>query len=251
MQLPLIAYPGAKGRMAKELVALMPKSGRLFVDLFAGMGNVAFSVMATHPGRFDQYWLNDVQTAPFLEKTRTHASLIQVPTNLADVRRQYDIFLARKRADLKPTIASILLEPYLSPRGGYGKGGPATQVHVPAETYRARLRARQQLMLDNSVKITAQDWKELPLTQLTSDDFVFLDPPYYECDVRAYKSWSLEEHMRMVDVLKHASFKWMLTEYRQDFYVKAFGEPFHTKHVSNLLSPEGSRRIECVWKGNF
>jgi site-specific DNA-adenine methylase len=251
MELPIIAYPGAKGRMAKELIAFMPETGRYFIDLFAGRGNVAFSLMAMHPERFERWWLNDIQTAGFFEKTRTHGSLIRVPEGLRDMRLQYSRFLARKRANRVPTIASILLEPYLSPRGGYGKGGPATQIAVLAETYRERLRLRQRLMRNNSVKITAKDWKALPLDRLTADDFVFLDPPYYECDVRAYKSWPLEEHLKMVDMLKRARFKWMLTEYRQGFYVDAFGEPFHTKNVANLASANGSRRTECVWKGNF
>ncbi len=237
--------------MAKELVALMPERGRYFIDLFAGRGNVAFSLMATHPERFERWWLNDIQTATFFEKTRTHGSLIRVPANLHDMRLQYSYFSACRKANRKPTIASVLLEPFLSPRGGYNKGGPATQIAVLAETYRARLRYRQQLMRDKSVKITALDWKALPLDRLTADDFVYLDPPYYDCDVRAYKPWPLEEHLKMVDMLRRARFKWMLSEYRQPFYVDAFGEPFHTKRVANLASANGSRRTECVWKGNF
>src|SRR5208282_1714627 len=98
-KLPILAYPGAKGRMAKELIAFMPERGRYFIDLFAGLGNVAFSLMATHPERFERWWLNDTQTADFFEKTRTHGSLIRVPEDLRDMRRQYSYFLARKRAD--------------------------------------------------------------------------------------------------------------------------------------------------------
>src|SRR5208282_2908237 len=109
-KLPILAYPGAKGRMAKELIAFMPETGRYFIDLFAGRGNVAFSLMAMHPERFERWWLNDIQTAKFFERTRTHGSLIRVPEGLRDMRLQYSQFLARKRANRAPTIASILLE---------------------------------------------------------------------------------------------------------------------------------------------
>ncbi len=53
----------------------------------------------------------------------------------------------------------------------------------------------------------------------------------------------------MVALLSEAKFKWMLTEYEQDFYLKAFGKPCYRKVVQLACDGRGTKsRTECVWR---
>ena len=55
---PSFSYPGGKTRMAPYLIDLMPKSGKCYVEPFAGRGNVFFR--AAEILDYDSYWLNDI-----------------------------------------------------------------------------------------------------------------------------------------------------------------------------------------------
>jgi site-specific DNA-adenine methylase len=231
--------------MGQELVELMPRGGREYVEPLAGYGNVFWALETYQPNSFEQYSINDFQTADFFRYLQTHGDKVRVPSDLTEMVRKYNIYKERRK-EHPLSIEAILLQPFLSPRGGYGKGG-ATSRGVRAETYRATLRACKEIMLRTRPHITGLEWTDLNLDRLGWDDFVFLDPPYYNADVRAYKPWTLKQHMQMVRILEKAKFKWMLTEYKQPFYTKAFGSPIYTKETTCILSNEGSPRTECVW----
>jgi site-specific DNA-adenine methylase len=90
------------------------------------------------------------------------------------------------------------------------------------------------------------------LSGLGEDDFVYLDPPYYGAKVNGYRSDDIN-HSEMIEVLKAAKFRWMLSEYRQPFYTEAFGDPYCEMTVqlrsTNFHDDGGKeRRVECVWR---
>jgi len=115
------------------------------------------------------------------------------------------------------------------------------------------MRECHRLLTVTDARITDLDWQQMDLDSLTKHDTVVFDPPYYECDVRAYPN--AFDHMAMVKLLCGAKFRWMLTEYDQDFYRKYLGKPFLRLNVqlmgTNADKSLGERRIECVWKGNY
>lgn len=92
------------------------------------------------------------------------------------------------------------------------------------------------------------DWRLLLKEPLGPKDFVYLDPPYYKCKVRGYDAWPLEDYLELVDTLSGLRCKWMLSEYSQPFYTKAFGEPIYTKETRTAVNNSGDHnRTECVW----
>jgi site-specific DNA-adenine methylase len=241
---PRIDYPGAKGKLAPILVSMMPSQGHTYVEPFVGRGNVFFAAASTL--NFEEWTINDIATAPFFKAIIEKGKHIKVP------ERTRPEYLKQKQLFQCGDPRAILLEPYLTySGGGYKKGGFGNKRGVSAREYANRLRRCAELLSASRAKITALDWKELKLTTLSESDFVFLDPPYYGADVRAYSSKEFD-FFGMVDVLSKAKFKWMLTEYEQEFYLKAFGKPCYTENVQ--LACDGGRgrrrRIECVWK-NF
>lgn len=103
-------------------------------------------------------------------------------------------------------------------------------------------------------RITSLDWFDcLEAEELDERDFVMVDPSYVSGRVSAYTADSVV-HTELIEVLKSAPFRWLLTEYLEPLYVAAFGEPIATKEVQNKASNfRGTggqeRRIECIWVG--
>lgn len=242
MRYPSIPYPGGKARLAHDIVSALPQNGRLFVDPMVGRGNVFFA--AATALNYEKWWINDIETAPFFEAVRSIGNSVRIPERSRDeYYRQW-----KKRGDLR----SLILEPYLTwSGGGYGKGGPGGKHSASAFGYRTTIRKCHRLMRTTGVRVTALDLMKMRLEELGGEDTVFFDPPYFNADVRAYSNQF--DHAGMLTMLHKAKFRWLLTEYRQDFYVEHFGEPFYQRDVqlagTNLKLNNGkSRRVECMWK---
>lgn len=158
--------------------------------------------------------------------------------------RQWEAF---KHGDL----TAILLEPYLTfSGGGYGSGWRRNN-GASVAGYTRTLRACHGLLHATNASITSCDWAGFDWSSLTHDDFVFFDPPYIDANVRSYKKNDIN-HEDLVRLLKTANFKWMLTEYRHELYLRELGQPFFTKDVQlntvNFHVTGGQeRRQECVW----
>jgi len=236
---PTIPYPGAKARLAPTLAAFMPSKGRVYLEPLVGRGNVFWTVALNHS--FEHWHVNDISTAPFFDALRTVGDGIAVPPR---TRKEFYRQKA-KYADGDP--AAILLEPYLTfSGGGYKKGGFGSKHGPTVAGYQNALRRCYDIMHATRVKISRCDWRKLKLDGLTHEDFVFFDPPYFGADVRAYTNKF--DFDGLLGTLKRAKFRWMLTEYRQPFYVEALGEPQLQKSMQLACDGIGTRqRVECVW----
>ena len=235
---PKISYPGAKGRMAPSLVEMMPQSGLNYVEPFAGRGNVFFAASQLD---FQNWHVNDIETAPFFN------ALVKTKGNIKVPERTKEEFENQKKLFQNGDEKAILLEPYLTfSGGGYKKGGFGGKRSAGAAGYTKTLARCAEILISTKAKITSLDWKDMNLDRLGEDDFVFLDPPYLNADVRAYSNQF--DHSAMISLLLKAKFKWMLTEYEQEIYLKAFGQPTYRRAVQLACDGRGNRtRVECVW----
>jgi site-specific DNA-adenine methylase len=81
------------------------------------------------------------------------------------------------------------------------------------------------------------------------------DPPYLDnCDVRAYTADMLD-HREMVELLKAAKFRWLLSEYKHPLYLKAFGKPTLEIEKQKIIKSNSAgrgkvshRAVECLWR---
>src|SRR5437016_4872751 len=111
-QAPTIAYPGGKARLAQEIVALLPKHGRSYVEPFCGRGNLFWSA-ASSSLKYEKWWLNDIATIPFFRAIREIGHVIEVPElSRAEYERQ-------REASKGGASVAVLLEPFLT-FGGNG-----------------------------------------------------------------------------------------------------------------------------------
>jgi site-specific DNA-adenine methylase len=230
--------------MAKTIVSFFPQHGRIYLEPFAGRGNVFWAAASLVD--YEQWWLNDRRTIPFFEAIRRVGNTITIPERTREeYYRQWDRY---KVGDPE----AFILEPYLTfGGGGYGSGGFGGKKGPTRTGYERIIRECHAVMQRTTPTLTALDWKDT-LTNLTADDLVYLDPPYFNADVRSYKVGDLH-HLEMAGILQDAKFKWVLSEYEQPFYNMLLGEPFYRKDVQLIgtdYNRRQGRRVECLWK-NF
>jgi site-specific DNA-adenine methylase len=250
-QSPTIAYPGGKGRLAQEIIALLPKHGRTYIEPFAGRGNLFWSA-ASAGLKYERWWLNDIATMPFFRAIKEIGHVVEVPEhNRAEYERQRE---ASKRGD--PVAA--LLEPLLTfGGGGYFcsgfRGDHRGGASSPA--YQRTLRECHRIMKETKPRLSALDWQEMKLKELGPEDTVVLDPPYPTTDVRSY-SGATVDYEQLVDTLLQAKFRWLLCGYVHPA-LHRLGNPFWAKEVRFLYFTDREvrkfgeeRRIECLWR-NF
>jgi len=246
------SYAGGKARLATTLCAQFPQSGSRFVDVFGGRGNLLWRAMQSL--NYDSWWVNDIRTAPFFEALKV--GTVAVPERS---RAEYE-----KQKANRGTPESLLLEPYLTfSGGGYtwsGSRGDKTRTRagygqeaagISQSGYQTMLERAHELINSKNVRITKFDYKDV-LSELTADDFAYLDPPYQNSDVRAYESADVD-HAELIDILLSARFRWALSEYRNPIYLAAFGEPGWSTEQT-ITYGRGAHRpkrvaTECLWIG--
>ncbi len=211
-----------QGAHGQDHPSLLPKSGDTYVEPFAGRGSV-FWVAATQLN-YQRWWLNDLRTAPSFRAVLSVGGTLQVsPRTKAEYYIQWEAFNGGD-------ATAILLEPYLTlAGGGYGKGGFGGKRTASQASYQRIIRECPRIMKVMSPKITSLDWSET-LKGLGKNDTVFLDPPYLDGNVRAYRADDVD-HEELVRVLLKAKFRWVLSGYAHPVYA-GLGKPCHARRCS-------------------
>src|SRR5271157_4871465 len=160
MRHPSIPYPGGKARMAKQIVAVFPQKGRIFVDAFAGHGNVFWAAAETLS--YTEWWINDISTAPLYEAIKAIGNTLEIPVrSKEEFYRQWDRY---RLGDL----GAVILQPYLTfGGGGYGSAGPGGKKSAGQEGYTRTMRRCHEILHRTSARVTALDYSKLGLENLT------------------------------------------------------------------------------------
>ena len=141
------------------------------------------------------------------------------------------------------------LEPFVTFNGaGYDHGADANSNHKTPDGMERTSREAHEVKNATNVRVTGWDWQRFRELRFDRADFFFCDPPYFGANPQAYDCANFD-HKGLIEWLKRAPFRWMLTEYRQPFYIRAFGQPSWTKEVHVTMA--GKKRwkaTECVWK---
>lgn len=236
---PTFSYPGGKARMASMLTEMMPQTGRRYVEPFAGRGNVFWR--AAHELDYQEWHINDIRTAPWYEAIRDLGHELQVPKSN---RMEY----LKRWANYKQGCPyAMMLEPFLTySGGGYGMGGFGGNKRMAATTpsgYQQSIRMAQYILKATDAKVTGLDWKQA-VKVLGADDFVYLDPPYYDCDVRTYGPDDLDFD-ELVEELRNAPYRWMLSEYDPaDIPGCVWGSCTSARIEQPLQRPNGRMRLD-------
>jgi site-specific DNA-adenine methylase len=178
MKTPTFAIIGGKSRLRGWLINLFPKEGRIYVEPFAGRGNVFFK--AKQELDFQEWHVNDI-CGDFLHAL-LKTDLQTLPSTIQD-KKSWDKW--KKKAE-EGDPRGHLLEPEVT-WGGKGwragvKGFTTKGGHPPynREKFIPRAEMARELLSGDNVKITSNSWESLPWGEYSHQDFVYLDPPYHE-----------------------------------------------------------------------
>jgi DNA adenine methylase len=90
------------------------------------------------------------------------------------------------------------------------------------------------------------------------DTFVYLDPPYFGAERYYDVKFSLEDHKKMLDMLKNSKAKWLLSGYSnelydaelKDFYrleIPSFKPSYGITEANKHLTNERPKAVEILW----
>lgn len=257
----MFRYLGGKARLAPEIIKLIPRKGRKFIDVFAGRANIA--LCARHEGlQYEKWIVNDIRTAPFLRALMTHGNQIHVPDSFRDHRlpeKEFQLFKAlAKNGDPE----ALLLESLLAWGGGTfacGHGRTTAGGRRSKESAEANFRRAHQLMTQApAVTVTQKDYLDCLIAEkLTRDDCVIVDGPYLGGDVDCYQADDIVP-IELFDYLQHAPHPFVLCEYYEPLIVKLLGPPAFIHNVqvrSNIVRKfrpgklKPGFKVECLWVG--
>jgi site-specific DNA-adenine methylase len=280
---PQFGYHGSKGRLAKDILSVLPPLGERFVEPFAGRGNVYFAVAQRL--RYQQFWLNDIYTFRFLMALSGLDPEWEIPERsrklFEALKSESDSY--RKKSErigisgvtgksyrpwvspegtpgwiLESSPPPLLLEGYVSYSGGTfdSKIRGTSKKNVSKEGFRKTIRLAAEIMQRTQPKITSMDWRHV-LLECRSTDVVYFDPPYKDANVSAY-SYKTLDHSELVAALMNtwSGFRWVLSEYEHEIYrplTAKFGEPIRIKTKKHMVRTRNKQlppAVECLWK-NF
>jgi site-specific DNA-adenine methylase len=246
-KLPAFQYPGGKARLREWLVPFFPRVGRTYLEPFAGRGNVFFKSRSVL--KFARWQLNDLNTASFFRALRE--------VDVRDLPDRVDqACFDRMKLDWSDTVARVV-EPRVRFFGVGGfKGVDDVSKRMPGgggkdvysgRCYRMTVLRAQRLL--RAVEVTGAPWETLPWGTLDHRDFVYLDPPYFDC---ADVGYGEIDHEALVGLLQGARFRWALSGYDSALYRQALGTPSTRERTASMRSPNaGGKRadinVECLW----
>jgi site-specific DNA-adenine methylase len=236
---------------------MMPKKGRMYVEPFAGRGNVFW--LAACVLDYREWWLNDPATAEWLEALKV-CDLTKIPLNL----REFDVKECAERASSGDPLA-LVMEAVANADGrsfsykvirsrGLEKG-PRRRAFRSNQRYYSfnarcfanRVLNARRILSARKAHITARDYKRV-LSKLGQSDFVYLDPPYlgvacdYTDDI---------DHVELLELLRGGRYQWLISGVDSVEYRRALGKPSRKK-VRTLgqgtrEKKSAPRMVECVW----
>lgn len=237
MKTPAFRHMGGKARLRKWLVQRFPDNGKIYLEPFAGKGNVFF--WARQQLQFERWVLSDIDVRFLRALTQADFSLLPKTVNRDDFNhwRTQDCDVSK------------LIEPRVTFAGkgykyGYS-GSSGTHVGYSGPTYRKVCERARELLGD--AQIVENHWEDT-LNRLGGNDFVYLDPPYHGTEA----SYQNIDHARLVEALNNASFSWALSGYRNPFYDTRliFRCRFEYERNSEIKSSNSRSRepvIETLW----
>ena len=247
---PSEGYYGAKFRLAPDILARAPiKTGGKFIDLCAGRGALTFRAWAIG-FKFEEWYLNDINTARWFEAVRDIGHEIKVPS------RSRAEFEKQKALAEKGDQRAIALAPWLCFNGGdYSSGGSHGQDgggRRTPESEERNLRLMHEVLTKLKPQISSDDWRVcLERLKPGPRDLIVIDFPYLDCKTEAYDPENVLPIEGIDWLQENPECNWIFCEYDQPIYRYAFGAPIFQKEVQlrtvNFAKTKQGRRMECVW----
>ncbi|MFA5265611.1 MAG: DNA adenine methylase [Opitutaceae bacterium] len=205
-----ISWPGAKRRLLKHLLPLLP-SHKCYVEVFGGGASL---LLAKPRSNIEVYNDVDGDLVAFFRNVRYHldALLFEIEWTL-NSRRELADMLAQPGLTEIQRVARWFVRNKIS-FGGQGRSFGTSKVSGGASlgSRANRLTALRELnaRLD-SVCIERLSWEKLIPQYDSEHAFFFADPPYFSDGGSCYGAFQPDDLARLLDALKAAKGRWILT----------------------------------------
>jgi DNA adenine methylase len=205
-------YQGSKRRLAGPILGLIPKGIRTFIEPFAGSAAVTLAVACN--GKADDYRLNDIH-GPLVALWH---EILSNPEGLAEgyeklwlrqdgkEREFYDKVRSQFNELHKPHCLLYLLARCVKAAIRYNAKGEFNNSPDNRRKGMNPFTMRENILLTSRIlvgrtRITCHDYRKV-LDEATSDDFVYMDPPYQGvCGRRDPRYVSRVEYDEFADAL--------------------------------------------------
>jgi len=246
-RVPAFSYPGGKVKLREWLVRRMPLRGRRYVEPFAGRGNVFW--LAVHMLDYREWWLNDPWTCRWFDAIQK-VNLRDIPNELTEVLVR--MYMKRATAHREDDDTSVAIEGRTMFSGGAKDGISRNWERSPSLIpFKRKILCARSILSSIQPKITDYSWNLCGLEDLSSRDFVYVDPPYYNASTSLYHCNTVN-HRDLLVYLQDAPHLWMLSGYGSPLYTRYLGAPTGKRiHVVSCFQQSKSSapifHTECIW----
>ena len=213
-----INYAGSKYRLIKKgLIDLFPKDIDTFVDLFCGACNVSFNVKANN------IICNDyINYIPELFNCWKNKSLEDINKHIDKQINEWNLSSSNKESfekfreyynntkNIEDLFILICYSFNYQMRfnnshqynSSFGK-----EASTMNDNIRKNVNIVADLIHNNNFQFVNKDFRELKIDKLTSNDFVYCDPPYlingavYQDGKRGFKGWGQQDDIDLMNLL--------------------------------------------------
>jgi len=210
-------YSGGKYKLLKQIMPLFPDKVNTFVDLFCGAGTVGINANA------DKIIFNDyINYIPELYNSWKNKSLEEINTYINNTIKKFDLSPINKTAfeefrrhynEIKNVEDLFILICYSF---NYQMRFNNSQKYnssfgYEASTMNDNIRNNINLFVNQihskDVIFQSKDFREVDLSQLDNNDFVYCDPPYlisgavYQDGKRGFKGWNQQDDIDLYNLL--------------------------------------------------
>ena len=196
---PVLKWAGGKQALAEQLVGLFPADFARYFEPFIGGASV---LLTLQPERAVIGDLNDWLLDTYVAIQSDHATVARYLDELVNTREEFERIRAIQPETLDPYRRAAHLI-YLNKTcfRGLFRVNRQGRFNVPYGAYDRRYYDPENLEVVarcfQNAEIRRADF-ELCLFDITSDDFVYLDPPYYKqggfADFDRYTKWKFREN---------------------------------------------------------
>lgn len=213
-----IVYMGSKRRLMEQLMDEFPGGIDTFYDVFGGSGTVALNAPSQH------VLLNEFNTPVYqMHEYFIHTPFIEIQQDMQDLVVKYgdgkklteqqfkdlrDIYNKPQPEDRDVKILHLLV--YFSFQkmfrfnqdGGFNTSFNNRVKSLPNRDYFSKLYSYSEVLLSKGVQLQNKDFRDIDYTALTSQDFVYFDPPYLITEAMYNTGWGEQDDRDLYQLIQ-------------------------------------------------
>jgi len=224
-----IGWVGGKKQLRKEIIARFPSEFKRYIEVFGGAGWVLF---AKEKSNLEVEIFNDIDSEliNLYRCIKYHCEALQEELNWLTISREQ--FLDSKNqmsitglTDIQRAARyfHLIKTSFCSERKSFGIG---KQNFISALEYLPKIKER----LKNTI-IENKDFESLIKSHDRDNALFYLDPPYNKTEKYYSNNFSVEDHVRLNEILKSIKGKFILS-YNDDGFIRELYKDFNIEEIS-------------------